>query len=76
LENLIKKKHKIDSNIGIEFRTNSTIIKPKFLFYFLMMIIENQEILVSEPFILMSYKELTKRKETSFLKKTRNIYAK
>jgi len=47
-----------------------------FWFYFLVIIYENQEITLSEPFTLISYKQLMKRKVKIISSKSRSIYVK
>jgi len=60
----------IDSNVEIELQTNTIVIENEFWFYFLIVINnENQEVALSEPFTLISYKQLMKRKKKSFLQK-------
>jgi len=63
------KKNVMDSNIKVELQTNTTAIQNGFWFYFLIIVKESQDMLISEPFTLLSYKQLMKRKEKSFLKK-------
>ncbi|KAG4096752.1 hypothetical protein H8356DRAFT_1292230 [Neocallimastix lanati (nom. inval.)] len=69
MESNIDKIKEMESNIEVELQTNTTAIENGFWFYFLIIIKENQEISLSEPFTLLSYKQLTKRKDKSFLKK-------
>jgi len=69
MESNIDKIKEMESNIEVELQTNTTAIENGFWFYFLIIIKENQEISLSEPFTLLSYKQLTKRKDRSFLKK-------
>ncbi|ORY42422.1 hypothetical protein LY90DRAFT_621920 [Neocallimastix californiae] len=64
------KKNEMDSDIEIELQTNTIVIENEFWFYFLIVINnENQEVALSEPFTLISYKQLMKRKKKSFLQK-------
>ena len=65
----IDKENEMDSNIEIELQINTTFIENGIQFYSLIIINENQEITLSEPFTLISYKQLMKKKEKSFHKK-------
>ncbi|KAG4102238.1 hypothetical protein H8356DRAFT_1073957 [Neocallimastix lanati (nom. inval.)] len=58
-----------NSYIDVELHTNSTTIKNGFWLYYFIVFQENKDMIASEPFSLMSYKQLHKRKDKSFLKR-------
>jgi len=57
----------MNSNIKIKLQTNS--IKNGFWLYFLIILKEDKDIIISEPFSLITSKQLTRRKGESFLGK-------
>jgi len=57
------------SYIDVKLHTNSTTIKNGFWLYYFVILQDNKDIVVSDPFSLMSYKQLHKRKNESFLER-------
>ncbi|KAG4104898.1 hypothetical protein H8356DRAFT_1635170 [Neocallimastix lanati (nom. inval.)] len=58
-----------NSYIDIKLNTNSTTIRNGFWLYYFIIFKDDEEMLVSDPFSLMSYKQLHKRRECSFLER-------
>jgi len=65
-----------NSYIDVNLHTNSTTIKNGFWLYYFIIIKDNNDIVVSDPFSLISYKQLHKRKKNSFLEKHKNYMIK
>ncbi|ORY26293.1 hypothetical protein LY90DRAFT_629366 [Neocallimastix californiae] len=58
-----------NSSIDIKLHTNSTTIKNGFWLYYFIIFQDNKDMVISDPFSLMSYKQLQKRKGSSFLER-------